>query len=73
MGCISDPKQDSNKLKKGDALLPQFVSASAGLIHLYNRDMNIFQCLNSLIMLKGGCKKTAFTRLNSTGNFTGLH
>ena len=67
MGIISDPKQESNKFKRGDALIPQFVSAVAGLIHLYNREMNIFQCINSLIMLKGGCKKAAFSRLNATG------
>ena len=68
MGTIADPKQDSNKLKKGDALLPQFLSASAVFIHLFNRDMNVFQCMNSLIMFKGGCKKSAFSRLNATGN-----
>lgn len=68
IGSISDPKQESNKFKKGDALLPQFLSASAGLVHLYNREMNVFQCMNSLIMLKGGCKKSAFSRFNATGN-----
>ena len=63
MGCVSDQKQASNKLKKGDALLPQFLSASTGLIHLYNRDLNMFQCMTSLIMLKGGCKKNCIYQM----------
>ena len=65
--CVANPHQGSNKIKQGDALLPQLLSAGAALIHLYNRDMNIFQCINSLIMMKAGCKKSAFNRLNATG------
>lgn len=68
MGIVSDPKQDRNKFKKRGALLPQCVSTSAGLVHVYSRDMNIFQCMNNLIMFKGGCKKAAFSRLNATGS-----
>ena len=66
-GCISNPRQEINKQKKGDALLPHFVTALSTLIHLYNRDMNTFQMMNSLIMMKGGCKKSAFGRLNAIG------
>ena len=68
MGTVADPKQDSNKRKKGDALLPQFLSASASLIHVFNRDMNVFQCVTSLIMFKGGCKKSKFNSLNAISN-----
>ena len=67
-GCISNPKQELvNKLKKGDALLPQLVSGISTLVHLYNRDMNFFQMMNSLILMKSGCKKAAFGRLSAIG------
>ena len=68
IGSISDFKHGNNKFKRGKALIPQLVSAAAGLIHLYNREMNIFQCINSLVIIKRGCKKAALTRLNATGN-----
>ena len=70
-GCITNPSQEQNKQKKGEVLLPQFLSLVSKLIHLYNRDMNLFQLMNSLIMMRGGCKKSAFRRLNATGNCQG--
>ena len=65
--CVANPHQGFNKIKQEDALLPQLLTAGTALIHLYNRDMNIFQCINSLIMMKAGCKKSAFNQLNATG------
>ena len=65
---VIHPRQSRNKLKKGKTVEPEIISSTAKLIHIFNRDLNVFQSLNSVIMLRGGCKKSAFDRLNSTGN-----
>ena len=64
--CISNPSHNRNKFKKDDALLPGLVSAGCKLLSIFNKDMNVFQHLNSLVLWKGGCKKSAFSRLNAT-------
>lgn len=62
----SNPSHQRNKLKKGEALIPGLASAGCKLLTVYNKEMNALQHVNSMILLKGGCKKSAFTRLNST-------
>ena len=65
---IKNPRQSRNKLKKGKFVEPEIVSSTAKLLHIFNRDLNLFQSLNSIILLKGGCKQSAFNRLSSTGS-----
>ena len=43
------------------------VSAGCKLLNLYNREMKALQNINDLILLKGGLKKSAFNRMQSTG------
>ena len=71
-GCITNPSQEQNKQKKGEVLLPQFLSSVSKLIHLYNRDMNLFQLMNSLIMMRGGCKKISFSTAKCNWKLPGL-
>lgn len=64
-----NPRQLSTNVRKTkDSNIPGIVSAACKLISLHNRDMNAVQRLNSLILLKGGAKKAAFQRLNSTND-----
>ena len=63
-----NPSQERNKIKKGDNLLPAVVSAGCKLLSIHSKDMNLLQSINSLLLLKGGCKKSAFTRLNMTND-----
>lgn len=64
-----NPRQLSTNIRKTkDSNIPGIVSAACKLISLHNRDMNAVQRLNSLILLKGGAKKVAFQRLNSTND-----
>ena len=65
---ITNPRQSRNKIKKGKATEPETISSTAKLLHIFNRDLNLFQSLNSIILLKGGCKQSAFDRLSLTGN-----
>ena len=64
----ANSSQERNKLKKGEILLPAVVSAGCKLVSIYSQDMNLLQSINSLMLLKGGCKKSAFTRLNTTND-----
>ena len=68
LACISNPSQQRNKHKKNDALLPGLVSAGSKLLSLYNQELNLYQHINSIILWRGGCKKSAFTRLNTTND-----
>ena len=63
---ISNPSHQRNKFKKGDALVSGFVSAGCKLLSVYSQDLNALQHIGSIILLKGGCKKSAFTTLCST-------
>lgn len=63
---VSNPSHERNKLKKGDALTSGFVSAGCKLLSVYNQDLNALQHLHSIILLKGGCKKSTFTTLSAT-------
>ena len=65
---IINPRQSRNKMTKGKTVEPEVISSTAKLLHRFNRDLNLFQSLNSIILLKGGCKQSAFDRLSSTGN-----
>ena len=65
---IKNPRHSRNKLKKDKFVEPEIVSSTAKLLHIFNRDLNLFQSLNSIILLKGGCKQSAFNRLSSTGS-----
>ena len=56
----------ATKYKKDDALLPGLVTAGSKLLSIYNQELNVFQHLNSIVLLKGGCKKSAFARLSAT-------
>ena len=52
--------------KTEPTLIPGIVSAGCKLIALHDRNMNALQGLNSLILLKGGAKKSAFRRFSSS-------
>ena len=65
LGITSNPSHQRNKLKKEDELKRGIVSAGCKLLSVYNRELNAVQHVVSLVLLKGGCKKSAFTRLNS--------
>lgn len=61
----ANPSHKRNKFKNEENLLSGIVSAGCKLLSVYNRDLNAVQHVVSLMLLKGGCKKSAFTRLNS--------
>ena len=54
---------DENKMKNE---LPAILSAAGILISVHNREMSALEYINSMILLKGGAKKSAFRRLNAT-------
>ena len=60
--------QVRNKLKKGDSLLHAQVAAGCKLLNIYSREMKCLQQINNIIMLKGGMKKSGFTRMQSTND-----
>ena len=63
--CItSNPSNQRNQLKKDHDLKRSIVSSGCKLLSVYNREMNAVQHVVSLVLLKGGCKKSAFNRLN---------
>ena len=51
-----------------EAILPGIASVACKLVSLYNREMDSLQRLHSLVLLKGGAKKSAFRRLNATND-----
>ena len=62
-----NPRQKTiNVQKTEEAILPGIASAACKLVSLYNRDMDSLQRLHSLVLLRGGAKKSAFRRLNAT-------
>ena len=67
-GSIENPQHKLNKKRKDENLKPEIVSASAKLLHAYNQDLNLFQTLQSIILLKAGTKQTAFNRLSAIGD-----
>ncbi|CAC5425837.1 unnamed protein product [Mytilus coruscus] len=64
-GSVANPAHQFKKYKKGEALIPSIVTADCKLLTLYSKDLNAFQHFNSYILWKGGCKKSAFSRLNA--------
>lgn len=68
--CASvNPKaQVRNRLKKDDNVLQAQVSAGCKLLNIYNREMKCLQQINNIILLKGGMKKSGFTRMQSTND-----
>ena len=65
--CAYNPRQKTiNVQKTEEAILPGIASAACKLISLYNRDMDSVQRLHSLVLLRGGAKKSTFRRLNAT-------
>jgi hypothetical protein len=56
-------EDDKGKLKKE---LPAIISAACTLISVHNREMSALAYINSIILLKGGAKKSSFSRLNAT-------
>lgn len=67
--CCNSPQQNRNKFKKNEALLPAMVSAGCKLLATRNREMSLLKYINSILMLKGGAKKTLFNRLNHTSKY----
>lgn len=49
-------------------MLPAVVSAGCKLLSIHSKDMNLLQSINSLLLLKGSCETSAFTRLNMTND-----
>jgi hypothetical protein len=66
--CIDNPSHARNTTKKSDSLIPALVSAACKLIHTYCSDLNLLQYVNSIILLKGGAKKSTFRRLQLSGD-----
>ena len=65
--AASNPRQELKNVRKTpQTLIPGIVSAGCKLILLHNRNMNALQSWNSLILLKGGAKKSAFRRFNAS-------
>ena len=65
--CSHNPRQMNTNIRKTkDANVPGIVSAACKLIYLHNRDIDAVQRVNSRILLRGGAKKSAFQRFNST-------
>ena len=60
-----------NVRKTEQSIIPALVSAACKLVSLYNSHMNVIQRLNSLILLKGGAKKSVFRRLSVTNDCLG--
>ena len=57
-----------NKFKKGDVLLQTQVAAGCKLLNAYNKEMKSLQAINDILFLKGGMKKSAFSRMQSTSD-----
>ena len=59
--CAHNPRQTTiNLRKKEETNIPGITSAACKLISLHTRNLDAVQRLNSLILLKGGAKKSAF-------------
>jgi hypothetical protein len=54
-----------NKEEKMKSELPAILSAASILITSYSREMSAVAFINSIVLLKGGAKKSTFTRLNA--------
>jgi hypothetical protein len=58
--------QTQNKRKSLDSVKPAVLTACAKVIAIHCEDMNILKQINSIILKKGGLKKTGFIRLAKT-------
>ena len=54
--------KDSDKMKKE---MPAILSAASTIVSIHNPEMSALEYITSLILLKGGAKKMAFSRLNA--------
>lgn len=61
--AVKNPKHDTNKRKTTQSVKPAMLSAGAKLISTYSQDMTALKKIFSIILKKGGLKKTAFNRL----------
>ena len=69
VSAATNRKQMSRNIRKTEqSITPALVSAACKLVSLYNSHMNVIQRLNSLILLKGGAKKSVFRRLSVTND-----
>ncbi|XP_053398038.1 uncharacterized protein LOC123565316 [Mercenaria mercenaria] len=67
-----NPRQSLlNKTKTETYNIPGIGSVACKLVSLYNRELNAVQRMNSLCLLRGGAKKSAFRRLNATNDCLG--
>ena len=57
-----------NKFKKGEVLLQTQVAAGCKLLNAYNKEMKSLLAVNDIMFLKGGMKKSAFNRMQSTSD-----
>ena len=64
-------QMNRNVRKTKQTIIPGLVSAACKLVSLYNGHMNVVQRLYSLILLRGGAKKSVFRRLNATNDCLG--
>ena len=60
--------ESRNKFKKGDVLLQTQVAAGCKLLNSYSKEMKSLQAINGILFLKGGMKKAAFNRMQSTSD-----
>ena len=70
LDCVSvNPSAEArNVLKKGNSILQAQVAAGCKLLNVFNREMKSLQLINDIVLLKGGMKKSGFTRLQSTND-----
>lgn len=59
-------REERNKLRKGRAVQVGILTAAAKVIFIRCRDMNVVQQITTLMMKKGGLKKSGFKRLGKT-------
>lgn len=65
--CAENPRQKTLNIRKNEeANLSGIASVACKILSLHNREMNTVKRLNSITLLKGGAKKSAFRRLNGT-------
>ena len=65
----NDSDREDVRKKKEDKMrkeLPALLTAASSLLAIRSQEMSAVQYIHSLILMKGGAKKSAFSRLNAT-------
>lgn len=65
LASVSNPSQSRNVHKKGEALHPPMLDAGCQLISVFSSDLDATRRVKSIVLKKGGLKKTDVKRLAS--------